>query len=221
VRAATSLPYRELAGGSPVVVVGRVMTVKVVGPEVRTSDENQYPLRLRRVIVHVENILKGMANAGEIVFYRYDWSPNHAMVGPWGIVSPGERYVFFLEREGGTLRSTVDLYPSGIEVHSGRHSSYRPRKGQSTEESIAELLPTQGEDAHLVGFARSLLIASGFSMELVGKDDTLFLLKSLLAANEPLLRQQACAVMSERFGGIVDCSPNPSASPDRRRDGGH
>jgi hypothetical protein len=200
--------YHELIDGAPIVIVGKVIAVKVVGPEVRSRDEHRYPLRLRHVIVQVENTLKGTADAG--AFYRYDWSPDHAMVGPWGIVGPGERCVFSLVKEDGVLRSTMDLYPSHIEIRSGKHANYSPAAGQNARESIAELLLTPGDDVHPEAFAQSLLIASGRSIDLVGGEVTSRLMKPPPTHKDPYLREQACLVMLERFRGAVQCVPHRS-----------
>ena len=206
VRAVSSLSYRELIDRSPIVVVGRVAGVKVVGPEVRSSDEQKYPLRLQRITIQVENVLKGPAQTGEIAFYRYGWSPDQPMTGPWGIVVPGERDVFFLKTGDGVLRTTVDLYPSHIEVLSGRHVDYKPRPGQSIEESIAEILLTPAEDVRPDAFSQGLRTASAIGIELLGQSGTLRIMKPLLESKESVLRQQACSVMLERFPGQVQCS---------------
>jgi hypothetical protein len=205
VRATSALSYRELIDKSPIIVVGKVAAVKVVGSEVRTTDEHRYPLRLQRVTIQAENVLKGEVRSGEMVFYRYGWSPDEPMVGPWGILVPGQRNVFFLDRGDGALRSTVDLYPSHIEVRSGEHAGYTPRATQTLGESIAELLLTPAADAGPEAFSQALQIASAVSIELIGYDGTLRLMKPLLASDEPLLKRRACSVMKERFPGQVQC----------------
>jgi hypothetical protein len=203
---ATALPNRELGDRAPIVVVGKVRETKVVGPEVRTTDEHSYPLRLRQVTVEAENVIKGQVSAGEVVFYRYDWSPDHAMVGPWGILGPGTRYVLFLDREDGELRSMADLYPSHIEVRSGRHAGHERREEKSVEESIAELLLTPGADVQPETFSQGLDSASFYSIDLIGDAGTLRLMKRLLASDDPLVRRRACDVISGRFPGQVQCS---------------
>jgi hypothetical protein len=205
VRANSPLSYPELVKRSPVVVVAKVVAVKVIGPEVRTTDEHRYPLRLQRVTALVENILKGTAPLGEVTFNRYGWSPDAPMAGPWGVVVVGQRNVFFLDTEGGTLRSMIDLYPAQIEVLSGRRSGYWPDSGRTVEGSIAEFLLIPGEDVRAEAFSQSLSTASGISMELVGQADTLRLLKSLIMSKELPIRAQACLVIRERFKGQVQC----------------
>jgi len=202
----SALSYGELPRRSPIIVVGKVVEVKVVGPEVRTSDEHRYPLRLQRVTIQAENVLKGEARIGEMIFYRYAWSPDHAMVGPWGIFGPGQRGAFFLVRKDGVLRSIVDLYPTHIEVWSGEHAGYKPRPEHSPQESIAELLLTPGPDARPEAFSQTLYIASSMSMELIGDAGTLQLMKRLLASEVLLIRQRACSVITEQFPGQVQCS---------------
>lgn len=205
IRPISAPTYRELTYRSFIVLVGSVTAVHVVGPEVKTGDKHKYPLRLQRITVQVENVLKGRPKAGKIAFYRYGWSPDQPMVGPWGNVVPGERNVFFLDQEGGVLRATADLYPSHIEVLSGRHPGYKPRVGQSTEESIAEILLTPGEDVHPAAFSQGLRTASAIAIELVGPPGTLRIMGPLLTSKEAVLRQQACSVMTERFPGQVKC----------------
>ena len=202
----SALSYEELPSRSPIIVVGKVVEVKVVGPEVRTSDEHRYPLRLQRVTIQAENVLKGEARTGEVIFYRYAWSPDHPMVGPWGMFAVGERGAFFLVRKDGVLRSIVDLYPTHIQVVSGEHAGYKPRAEQSPQESIAELLLTAGPDVRPEAFSQALYIASAMSMELIGDAGTLQLMKRLLASEVPLIRQRACSVITERFPGQVQCS---------------
>ncbi len=206
VRATAALSYRELMEKASIVVIGKVAEVKVVGPEVRTSDEHRYPLRLQRLAIQAENVLKGEARSGRMIFYRFAWSPDRAMVGPWGILVPGDRSVFFLDTEDGVLRSIIDLYPSHIEVRSGGHASYKPRAEQSLEESIAELLLTPGTDTRPEVFSQALQVASAISIELIGHAGTLRLMKPLLASEEPLLKKRACSVMTERFPEQVQCS---------------
>lgn len=205
IRASSSLSYPELVKRSPIIVVAKVVAVKVIGPEVSTTDEHRYPLRLQRVTAVVENVLKGNAPLGEITFDRYGWSPDQPMAGPWGVVVVGQRNVFFLDTEGGALRATIDLYPAQIEVLSGRHPGYNRDLGRKVEESIAEFLLMPGEDVRAEAFSESLRTASGISMELVGSDDTLRLLKSLLMSKELPIRAQACLIITERFKGQAQC----------------
>jgi hypothetical protein len=207
IRANSPLSYPELVKRSPIVLVARVVAVNVIGPEVRTSDEQRYPIRLHRVTAIVENVLKGSAPFGEVAFNRYGWSPDQPMVGPWGIVVAGQRSVFFLDREGGELRSFVDLYPAQIEVLSGRHPESMPDSARSIEESLAELLLVPGEDVRAEAFSQGLQTASGISIELVGSANTFRLLKLLLSSQEPSIRTQACRVIAERFKGQVQCGP--------------
>jgi hypothetical protein len=202
-RTGSPLSTRELVGKSPVVVVGSAVAVTQFGPEVKSADEHGYPLRLQRITAQVENVLKGTSRSRDIVFYRYGWSSDHAMLGPWGIVVPGQRNVFFLDIENGTLRSIIDLYPAQIQVLSGRHPE--PISEKTIEESVAEILLTPGEAFDPEAFSQGLYLDSVRATDLIGRAGTLRLLKPLLASKQNAVRQQACLVLAEGFYGQGQC----------------
>lgn len=201
------LSYRDLIDRAPIVVMGIVTDVKTVGPMRRTQDNNRYPLRLQRIAVQPENVLRGSSLGDDFAFYRYGWSPDEPMVGPWGVVTPGQRGVFFLEREEHLTRALVDLYPSHIEIRSGRHPGYRSRAGVTLEHCISEILLTPGVDVDLEAFGNALAVASTFSIELIGETFTMQLMKPLLHSDSPELRRKACFALNQRFPGQVQCPP--------------
>lgn len=205
IRADSPASTRELISKSPLIVVGRAVAVTTVGPEVRSTDRHEYPLRLERITVQVENILRGTYRSQEMVFYRYGWSADHPMVGPWGLIYPGQRNVFFVDVEDGTLRSIIDLYPAQIEVLSGVHSELGLSAKNGAEQSIAEILLTPGENLNADAFSRGLSATSVVAMNLIGRTGTLYLLKALLLSRHAVIREQACLAIADKFYGQGQC----------------
>lgn len=200
-----SLSIRDMVNRSAIVIIGKAEIVTAVGPEVRSPDQPEYPLRLERVTVQVEKVVKGMIRSSPIVFYRYGWPDNRAMVGPWSIIRPGQRYLFFLDLEDSTPRSLTDLYPAELEVLSGKHVRNRTTVETNVDQTIAEILLTPGEDLNPEAFAQGLWKTSVVTIDLVGRAGTLRLLKTLLASKQSTIGQQACLVIAERFYGQESC----------------
>jgi hypothetical protein len=118
--------FRRLA---PIVVVASVLKNDVIlqnRPAVRIPN---VALDLHAVRCSLENVLKGTIEQPEFTFYYFGqnsargWNPFYKILFR---AEPAKRYIFFLVRENGVLRSIGDVGEYFIEVRSGAHPGYIP-----------------------------------------------------------------------------------------------
>jgi hypothetical protein len=192
---------------SPTILIGKVRSLKFVGPVVTATDDNGYTGRwqLEKVTVTPENVLRGRVRGRTIVFYFY-----MTLEGTIGAVNSlwfGERYVFFLTAENGTPRAIRDLAPSSIEVGTGRHKSVPFNAGAPIEERIAVLLLTPGDDdIRPRVFRRAGVGSVARALSWIGECRTAGLLRALSNDNSRVVRDAARNALKMYFGTRDPCS---------------
>jgi hypothetical protein len=166
-----------------VIVVGRVLSVET-GPG-----------RLMRARVTVENVLEGEQSEGPAEVYGY--LDKRAIV-------PRERYVFFLLREHGVLRTVWDYRPSAIAVASGLHRAV-PLPERTAAERVSALLLTPGDGMNTTEFTRDIATAVAFSITHIGRWQTAKFLKQLAADARPAVGESACRQLTAWYWGQDAC----------------
>jgi hypothetical protein len=164
-----------------VILVGRVISAEV-GPR-----------RLLRARLAVENVLQGDAAEGPVDLYSYATD-----------LAPRERYVFFLTRDRGVLRTVWDHRQSAIAVGSGLHRSL-PLPGRPAAERVAAMLLTPGDGMSAGELARELPGSVAFAMGHIGRWRTAKLLKRLSSGGAIAIRQSACEQLTEWYWGQDAC----------------
>ena len=191
-----------------IVVLASVQHNQTVAKRVRTLHYPNVYLDLHSVRCRIENALKGGLTEPEFRFFYFgdgnypDSKPYPASKSRFQ-AKPGSRYLFFLTRENGLLRSIGDVGDYSTLVLSGSHSDI-PTKDVELGLLITELLLTPGPGADLPGMAARLSEYS-WTADLWGsRPVTVRLLRSLLSGTEPL-RSAACGVLQSRYRGQYDC----------------
>jgi hypothetical protein len=149
--------------------------------------------RLLRARLAVENVLQGDAAEGPVDMYSYATD-----------LAPRERYVFFLTRDAGVLRTVWDHRQSAIAVGSGLHRNL-PLPGRPAAERVAAMLLTPGDGMNPGELARELPGSVAFAMSHIGRWRTAKLLKQLSSAGAPGIRRSACEQLTEWYWGQDSC----------------
>ena len=196
------LELTDMIDRAELIVIGVVDGGSEAGPVV-TSDG--MPMRLCRVSVQVENVLKGNAPLGELRFFFYN--AEGAWDGPsFNVIEPRERAIFFLVRDGSVLRATNDVYLSHATVRAGRHPGL-PRSATPLKQTIAEALLIPGPGTETERYRGFLHSAKALSLGLVGRGETVALLESLLKNRNAQFRGGACIALAEFPIGERQCLP--------------
>ncbi len=197
-------PPTELARSSPLIVLGTVVAENLMGATVAVGNDGQ--VRLQKIDLDVEAVLKGNADARQISFYRYRWDADWLMKSPpIDAIMPGERSVFFLDQMNDELRTALDVTVSRVKIFSGEHDFGSSRlAGRPIEEQIAYLMLTPGENVP-DAFGETLSTQTLDAMTLVGETRTLELLKPLLKNSSEAIRINVCLTMAQWFTGQSRC----------------
>lgn len=204
IRSGESLSARELIKRSPVIVIGTTRSVKPVGNPRRVGE---IVVQLNEIEATVERVLKGdLADNEKVRFWRYTLTGDYPLKGGSSpdFVNPGMRSVFFLDRDGTALRSTIDVVQSRLGLPPGNAQDRVLKSDMTVEEKIAHsLLPLTG--ANPEALARSLPNSVYYAVELIGKTGTTRLLRDVISRSVGVLGISACLELSARFPGQEYC----------------
>ena len=177
----------ETLRDSPVVLIGQVTAL-------RRGPANTNGRHLVRVTLSVENILRGDVPAGAADIYL-SMSP----AAEDNSVDLNERYVFFLTRDGGTLRGRRSLH-----VASGRHAGL-PSSDAPAAERLAVILLTPGDELNPARFVRSMPESVEFALAQLGRWRTAGLLQALGGDPRGEIRLGACEALTREYWGQDAC----------------
>jgi hypothetical protein len=143
---------------APIVVVGVLSADTLVSRPMPMHSDPKYPLQLRRLTVHVENVLKGAPLPDTITAYYFTWAGGSDGPRPLGYWRVGGRRVLWLRRDSGVLRTACDGWDGcTMGVESGAHRGYRPDPQKPLDYALADLLLSRGEGRiNEVGFASEI-----------------------------------------------------------------
>jgi len=209
----------------PIIVVGSVEENRIVGKHIRAARYKDVYLDLHEVRCHRENSLKGGLTEQEFTFLYFaagmypDSAPN-PRYKRFFKADPGSRYLFFLTREGGVLRSVGDVGEYSVLIASGRHKE-RQIGSEEIGRRIAEILLTPADGSDLNLMATTLFNSSEVAENWGSRPIAAKLLRELLMFGEPV-RSQACGLLIARFFGQYDClqaiADDPNESDGNRRE---
>jgi hypothetical protein len=210
----------DRAERSSLVLVGVVQSETTVRGGRYAEGPDSMPLELRRVGVHVEGIIKGQYEDRDLSFVYY-----HA-TGPWdgpapNLLVPGERAIFYLISDSGTLRATNDAYSSHTEIVTGRHETQPATESDRVREMIARLLLLPGDGVDIGKYVASLYVERAAALEVVSEAQTADLLRLLLRNSNGQIRGRACILLAQPPLANKDCLASlindAEASPDDRK----
>ncbi len=136
---------------SPVVFVGQILSHREIGRPFPSRFDPTEPIQLFRITARVENVLRGGVLPDKVEVYylkgmRLHGPPQMGVIGRGGHWRMGDRLIFFLRRDSGVLRTVIDTWASPtVPVLTGEHPGYRPRTGESVEDSIVDILLDRGQ----------------------------------------------------------------------------
>jgi hypothetical protein len=213
---------RELA---PIIVVASVEENRVIAKHVEATHYQGVYLDLHAVRCKRENSLKGGLTGPELRFLyfadgRYPDSKPDPCYKRLFQAEPGSRYLFFLTRDRGVLRSVGDVGDYSILVSTGTHLDVSTKE-EDTGTLVSEVLLTPGNGANLDLMAKKLPEYRETADMWGSRPLTVELLRRLTSLPEPV-RFQACGVLVAFYRGQDDClealAEDPSEPPENRRE---
>jgi len=131
----------------PIIVVGVLASDTLIRQPVPMRSDPTYPLQLRQIIVHVENVLRGSQIPKTITVYYFGFAGGFDGPRPLGQWNVGCRRIFRLRRDSGALRTVCDGWDCTQPVGTGSHPSYKPDPQKPLDYAFVDLLCTRGEGA--------------------------------------------------------------------------
>lgn len=186
---------REQIKQATLIVVGIVESEHVVR-KVDNGRKDSGPFELRAVRIRLEGVVEGQFNNDRLTFYYYQ------VTGAWdgpepNMVTPKERGVFYLVKDGGIWRAPTDAYSSHTRLVTGKHTISPALNKDQVYETVARLLLLPGQGTDLNGFLHSLHRNEAMASDLVGKTEVSQILQSLLTNPRPEIRGRACITLAE------------------------
>jgi hypothetical protein len=178
------------------IVVGVVQSEHVVRTVDSGPKQDLGRLELRAVRLQVEGVLEGQFDGDHLTFYYYQVTA--AWDGPEpNMITPGERGIFYLVKDGEIWRATTDAYASHTRLVTGKHSISLATSKDEVRKTIARLLLLPAEGTDLNGFLGSLHRDSALAMALVSKMEVSQMLQILLRNPNADIRGRACIALAE------------------------
>lgn len=186
-------PYEQIFD-APIVVVGVILSDARVGRTVPCQPNADCPMELRKVVIRVENVLRGdVAPATLGVFYYYPTGPvsTPGFLGWW---HSGDRRILWLRRDSGVVRTACDGHDyCTMPVRSGAHPQYRLDPRKPLGYAMADIWFTRGEGTTDREFARGVDWGAPSTVP----ESYLFeKLQQLAATDVPVVRAAACKQLS-------------------------
>ena len=133
---------------APIIVVGVLASDKLIRKPVPMRSDPTYPLQLRRLTVHVENVLRGSPIPNVIAVYYFAFAGGFDGPEPLGNWTPGARRILWLQKDSGVLRTVCDGWNYCTQrVGTGAHLNYRPDPQKALDYALLDILSTRGEGA--------------------------------------------------------------------------
>jgi hypothetical protein len=190
---------RSLVSASTNIVAGTITRVREIAHRERLFEEKR--LRLMEISIRPDAVFKGSTSPKTLSFYRYDCVANCRDRYAYQL-QPGYRYIFLLVAEGTLNRSTQDVHASFFPVaHTGQLSVMQG----GVLHSLARAVLQPGNDADAMDFANTLFIRRAISNDLVGREQTIYLLKPLLHSTSQDLRRETCFALAEAMHDYEGC----------------
>jgi hypothetical protein len=182
----------------PIILVGVVLTHTQVGDFHPSRIEGNAPIRGFRCRIRVENVLQGNVSQGEVdIFY---FIGTDSLTGGTSILNlpAGVRRIFFLQRDGGKLRTIYDNWETTVEkVYSGAHPSFKRNPNRPVTEAIVDLLLTRGEGATDKDMMEAVYWVGG-RRGMFGEETVIKKLQQIAREETLPVREEACYFLADR-----------------------
>jgi hypothetical protein len=209
---------RELMDLSTDILVGKIDSAESVGTPLRIENHIK-SLQLKRIAVSPELYVKGSATRSQIMFYRYDCAADCSGIENLSWLPEGSRRLLFLTKDGSQLRATADVLSAALPVMTGNKTG--STVNEDKRKAIAQILlqPEPGMDSD--SFASNLFSARAVARELVGRADTIELVKPLLSYPSRTVQIESCLILAEAMYDYNGClhrfASDPTVSTESRR----
>lgn len=143
------LPDSNFRDHVPIIFAGTALTTPTPVGDPRHSRFDGILMQPFLWKVHVENVLKGNISAGETVDLNFFMSVESLGGRPQlSDVQPGQRDLFFVQRDSGKLRLICDGWRSCVPViRSGSHPNFKADPNVPLDNQIADILLSRGVGA--------------------------------------------------------------------------
>lgn len=180
------------------IVVGTIVHTVRVGSPRSSKWRPQWHTQLWETMVDVENVLKGAVKTGKLPIYYYVFADSYSggpLLGSW---RPGERRLFFLQRDGSVVRMVCDNYRHcTLPVFTGMHQRYKNLHSNLYEE-IPHFLVQRGDRCSDADVVRALDQLA--NLPFAGPPSSPYTLRevkeTLIRENRPV-RREACNLLKE------------------------
>jgi hypothetical protein len=181
----------------PIILVGVVLTQTQVGDFHPSRIEGHGPIRGFRCRIRVENVLQGNVSQGDVdIFYFIGADSLGSSAGILNLPA-GVRRIFFLQRDGGKLRTIYDGWDLTVEeVYSGAHPSFKRNPARPVTDSIVDLLLTRGEGATDKDMLEAVYRVGG-GMNIFGAETVVKKLQQVAREETLPVREEACYFLAE------------------------
>jgi hypothetical protein len=155
------------------------------------------PARRWRCKVRVENVLQGNVPQREVdIFYFIGADNLGSSLSPLVLLA-GARRIFFLQWDGGELRTIYDGWENSVEkVYSGAHPGFKRAPQSSVTEAIVDLLLTRGEGASDKSMIEAVYRVGG-RMSMFGAEVVIKRLQQIAREETLPVKQEACYFLAE------------------------
>ena len=137
---------QDSAPPAPIVVVGVIVSDTLVRSPVPMHSDPGYPLQLRKLLVTVENVLRGGVGGGTVEIYYFTFAGGFDGPRPFGFWEVGNRRIFSIRPEAGVLRTACDGWDGcTYGVYSGGHPHLKVDPQKPIDYALADIVLTRGE----------------------------------------------------------------------------
>jgi hypothetical protein len=143
---------------APIIVLGHVLAVNEIGHPQRSRGDRRIKVRLTRIKIDIEEVIKGdvRSNLMEFYYFTYSTESDVDLGVPRYLPDVGKHQIYFLKELNGAYRSVGDVTNYTLPVSSGsRDKGFC--QGKSPGCGIAELLLVPGRGLDTEWFVARLI----------------------------------------------------------------
>jgi hypothetical protein len=183
---------------APIVLVGVIQSDTLVRRPVPMRSDPKYPLQLRKLLIAVENVLKGDVKGAMVEVYYFTFASGFNGPQPLGMWSVGNRRIFWVRRDAGVLRTTCDGWDGcTYGVYSGAHPHLNVDPRKPLDKALADIALTRGEGRTDEAKFAGAIDRGGPSSE----DYNIVAYRDLALSERFAIREAACIALWYSAGG--------------------
>jgi len=181
----------------PVILVGRVLSSSDIGKPRPSKWDPRFLTQLSEVTVAVENVLQGSVNRQEIPIYYFVIASSHdgnRLLGDW---RPGERDLFYLQKDSGVFRTICDNYRSCVtRVLTGAHPNWKRDPTLYITDDILRFMLSRGENCDDAAMLEAVNLAQRYGTGDPQERDVIRAVEQVAIHETPPVQHGACQVLA-------------------------